>query len=373
MDFLPAPHLEKTTTPIAEMGILTVDLAAIQRNYRLICDRAVTAEVAAVIKADAYGLGAYCISQSLLNAGCKSFFVAHLLEALELRHLLPHWIALNVLNGIPRGAEAVAMEQNITPVLNSVAHAEALATAAHQARVVAHAVVHVDTGMSRLGLTFSDLMALQRNTAFSQWVSVDLLMSHLACADSPADPINREQYLRFDQAASLFPGVPRSLAATDGIYIGDEYVHEMVRPGIGLYIGSSNGDGLKSAVALEIPVLQTREISSDTTVGYGCAYVADKPMRLATLGAGYADGIPRSLSNVGVFHFKDKPLPVVGRVSMDSIVVDASALPHGYLREGDMVEVFGRSQPVEKLATAAGTISYELLVRLGRRYIRRYV
>lgn len=356
-------------------AVLTVDLDAVRRNYRALVARLAPTRVSAVVKADAYGLGVARVAPALFDAGCRDFFVAHLDEALALRERLPDTARLFVLNGLQHGTEAVCARAGIVPVLNAPAQVRAWASLARKTGETLPAVLQVDTGMSRLGLSDAEADALASDPSALRGVRFLFLMSHLASADEPENAQNAMQRAALGTFAARFPGVPLCLANSGGLFLGARYHAAMVRPGIVLYGGAPTAgaaNALEPVVRLDVRVIQTREVPAGARVGYGGSHVAAAPMRLATIAAGYADGLPHSLSNRGAAYFGATRLPIVGRVSMDTITLDISTLPVGAVEAGSLVELIGPHQTLEQLAADAGTIAYEILTRLGPRYARRY-
>lgn len=357
-------------------AVLTVDLGAVQRNYRALAERLAPARVSAVVKADAYGLGVARVAPALFDAGCRDFFVAHLEEALSLRARLPRAARLFVLNGLQPGAEATCARAGIVPVLNTPGQVRAWAARARDTGETLPAVLQVDTGMSRLGLSHADADALAADPSALRGVRLLFVMSHLASADEPGNGQNGAQLAALEAFAARFPGVPLSLANSGGIFLGAGYRAAMVRPGFVLYGGAPTAgaaNALEPVLRLDVRVIQTREVAPGARVGYGGRFVAPAPMRLATVAAGYADGLPYGLGGRGAAYVGATRLPIVGRVSMDTITLDVSALPAHALDAGSRVELIGPHQTLEQLAADAGTIAYEILTRLGPRYARRYV
>ena len=355
-------------------GFVVIDLAAIARNYLRLCDLAPSATVGAVVKADAYGLGAEQVCDVLQAAGCRLFFVAHLFEALNIAPRLTSGARLIILNGLQPGTEVLCADHAIVPVLNSLEQASRWVNLAETRGERLPAVLQVDSGMSRLGLSLEDLSALSAGGSLAA-LDLQFLMSHLACADVPDHPLNAIQLEVLGTASGLFPALPVSLANSGGVFLGPAYGGAIARPGIALYGGAptSNRDNpMDAVVSLHVDVIQTRSVRAGTFVGYGGASITERDMRLATLSAGYADGLPRSLSPMGAAWFGDTRLPIVGRVSMDSITVDISALPEGAVGPGSRIELIGPHQSLDTIASDAGTISYEILTRLGRRFHREY-
>ncbi|WP_205833123.1 alanine racemase [Azohydromonas caseinilytica] len=357
-------------------ALLTIDLGAIRDNWRQLRARVGRARCAAVVKADAYGLGAVRVAPALADAGCRDFFVAHLDEALALKPLLPAAATLHVLHGPTPGAEAEFAAQGIVPVLNSPAQLAAWRALAQRLDRELPAFVQVDTGMARLGLAPAELRAVAADAQALVGVRVIGVMSHLACAEDQAHPANREQLERFRAARRLLPAAPASFANSSGVFLGEDYHFDLVRPGAALYgvapvMGMPNP--MRPVVKLQGKVIQVRGIEAGTPVGYGHGWRSGRPARIATVSVGYADGWLRSLSNRGCAWAGDVALPLVGKVSMDTVTLDASALPDGVLQPGALVELINERQGVDAVAAQAGTIGYEILTSLGQRYARRYL
>lgn len=365
---------EGTEVPAnAAPGILTIDTGAIRLNYRKL--KALAAmEVGAVVKADAYGLGAETVVDALVAEGCTHFFVAHLFEALRLRSAKSHSIRLFVLNGLQPGGEAICAQEGIVPVLNSLDQLTRWSAVAEDLDRPLPAVLQFDTGMSRLGIPVADAA---RAASLLERARIELLfvMSHLSSADEAGNVQNSEQLRAMEAVSEALPGRPVCFANSGGILLGAAYHKQIVRSGIALYGGAPNSDATSAmhpVVCLDVAVVQTRTVRAGTRIGYGGTLVAEQDMHLATIAAGYADGLPRTLSGRGAVYFNGKRLPMVGRISMDSIIVDITEIGEAGLRPSDMVEVIGPRQTLDALATAAGTISYEILTGLGDRFHRRY-
>ena len=349
-------------------GLLTVDLDALARNYRRLRDLASPAICAAVVKADAYGLGVAPVAARLALEGCTRFFVATVDEGRELRRVVPE-ASIYVLEGVAAGAEHVVTACGLIPVLNSLEQIE------RWNRIGGAAVLHIDTGMARLGLDERDIERLAAEPSRLANIEIDHVMTHLACADEPEHPLNAEQLRRFDVLRRRLPPAPTSIGASAGIFLGPEHRGDLVRPGIGLYGGNPFRDRtspIETVVTLSARVVQIREIAEPVTVGYGATYKARPPCRLAVCGVGYADGYPRAAGNICDAAFRGTRLPVVGRVSMDLTCIDVSALPPSAISVGDYVELIGPTITLDEVANAAGTIGYEILTRLGSRLERRY-
>ncbi len=363
----------RTNSEASAGGRLTIDLAALKANYRQFAERAARdgAECAAVVKADAYGLGVERVVPALWAAGCRTFFVVQLEEAAAVRALLPGDAPIYVLNGLLPGSEGGYAACNAIPVLNSLAQARAWV-----AQGGGRAALQVDTGMSRLGMPPAEVEAIAADPEFRAKVDLRLVMSHLAASEDADAPSNRDQLDRFRAAAALFPGVPRSLANSGGTVLGGPFACDLVRTGIALYGGNPTADpafALARVVSLDARVIQLRTVPAGAGVGYGLTFHTTRETRIATLGLGYADGWLRSLSNRGAAYFGGQRLPIIGRVSMDSFGVDVTDLPAEALAEGDWVELIGPHQSLDQVAADAGTISYDVLTSLGARYHVRIV
>jgi alanine racemase len=341
-------------------GTLTIDLDAIAANWRAL-DRMTGAGVqtAAVVKADAYGLGVTRVARCLAAAGARRFFVALAEEGAAVRQALGPGPQIAVLSGHMAGDTEMIHDLDLTPMLNSLEQ-----ITRHLESLPGHPFgVQLDTGMNRLGV---EMLEWQAVAPILVEAGPELLMSHLACADEPDHPLNETQLQAFLEMTEG-TGLPRSLAATGGILLGPRYHFDLTRPGVGLY-GGLPYEAAIPALTLSLPVIQTREVAPGEAVGYGCTWVADRPSLIATVAAGYADGLPRTLSNRAQLWDGDTPCPLVGRVSMDLITVDITHLPE----VPKTLDILGPNQPVDALADMAGTIGYELLTSLGPRYNRRY-
>jgi alanine racemase len=369
------------SVPAARAGaVLTIDLDAIRANYRLLRDLAAPAVCAGVMKADAYGLGMAVVAPALAAEGCSVFFTAHVDEGMRLRELLPLDATIYVLHGPPPGVTREFLDYNLIPVLNDPGQVADWRATAQQLGRVLPAAIQFDTGMSRMGLEPQDLQALLDDPALLDGIQPVLAMSHLACADEPAHPVNAMQRAHF--AASLaalrarFPGLPGSLANSSAIFLGSDFHHQLARPGAALYginpqPGSPNP--LRQAVSLAARIVQTRTVQAGDIVGYGARYTATGPTRIATISIGYADGWLRAMSGRGFAFIDGQRVPFVGNVSMDSITLDVSGIPEARVAPGQLVELLGAHQSVDEVAAQTGTIGYEVLTRLGSRFHRRYL
>lgn len=338
-------------------GRLTIDLDAVVANWRAL-DGMTNCKTAAVVKANGYGLGAENVGKALFKAGARTFFVAVAEEAAVLREALGQGPEISVFSGHMPGDTDMIRELNLTPMLNSldqVTH--------HFETLPGHPFgIQLDTGMNRLG------MEPQEWTAVADIVlpqNPTLIMSHLACADEPDHPMNPYQ---LDMFRKMTDGVavPRSLAATGGILLGPDYHFDLTRPGIGLYGGHPFAEA-SAVVALDLPVIQIRDIAQGEVVGYGNSWQAERPSKIATVSGGYADGIFRILSDKALLYHGDTPCKLVGRVSMDLLTIDVTDLPE----PPQKLTLLGPQQGVDDLAALGKTIGYEVLTQLGGRYARR--
>ncbi len=367
-------------------GVLRIDLDAIAANYRNLQARLAGATCGAVVKADGYGLGAAKVAKALAGAGCRDFFVALIDEGVEIRTVLPEADIYAFCGATPETAAALA-EHRLIPALNDLGQIEAYSAYARtRAREAGGgegsgrlaALIHVDTGMTRLGLEAPDVAALADDPERLAGIEVKYVMSHLAAAEDPANPLNARQLAAFDDArARLGPGIdaPASLANSSGIFLGPDYHFDLARPGAALYgIAPQAGvpNPMTQVVRLQGKILQVRDVDSPMTVGYGATHRVRAKGRIATVGVGYADGYFRALGNRGHAYIGETRVPVVGRVSMDLITFDVAEVPPDQAVPGGFIDLIGDRHPVDALAEEAGTIGYEILTALGRRYHRIY-
>ncbi len=371
-------NFQLSATPEDLAGaVLAIDLGAIQRNWRFLAERSRPARCGAAIKGNAYGLGVEPVAAALWDAGCRDYFVARPKEGEELRAILPE-AAIHVLDGLFPGQAEFYARNNLLPALISIDEAREWAAFG---RVYGHKLpctIHVDTGINRLGFSMDGFKALLAERQTFHDLDVTLLMSHLACADEPSHPHNEKQRVAFAGARKMLPGIPGSLANSSGIFLGVDYVHDLVRPGIALYGGnpvSPKSNPMQAVALLEGAVLQVRDVAANETVGYGATWTAKSKGRVAILGAGYKDGVPRALSAASGRNDNPQVMiagrrcPIVGRVSMDMMAIDVTGID---VKRGDRVEIMGPNILIDEAAHWAGTISYELLTRLGSRYARLY-
>lgn len=374
-----ASYRPRAPVPLSARAVLTVDLAALRANWARLNQVSGRAECAGVIKADAYGLGLGPIARALTNEGCKTFFVATIDEGRTAREVQPG-ATVYVLDGLLPGAEAHYAGFDLRPVLSSLAEVRDWAAYCRARGRKLAAAIHIDTGMNRLGMPQAEVEALAASPELLGAFETTLVMSHLACADHPDDPMNERQRERFELLRAKLPPAPASLANSGGTFFGAPYQFDLVRPGISLYGGRAHEgkpNPMQPVVRFTARILQVREAPPGATIGYGATYVVQRPARIATIACGYADGFLRALSvatgEAGpVGYIGDYPVPIVGRVSMDFITVDVTDVPPEQARRGTWVEVMGPRVTVDDLTDKAGTIGYELLSRLGQRVHRVY-
>ncbi len=365
--------------PAQAAGVLLVDRAAIADNYRSLKAAFLEKAVAAVVKADGYGLGAEEVVPALVKAGARSFFVAQLDEALKLRPLLDRChpaIALYVLNGLMPGSETLFADNTILPVLNSLGEIAAWGAFARRRETALPAAVHLDSGMCRLGLPPYEVERLRADPGALEGIVPTCILSHLACAEDADDPMNARQLAYLRQALTALPRTPVSFCNSSGIFLGRDYHFDLGRPGVALYGGNPTPaapNPMRPVVRLLARILQIRAIDAPQTVGYGATHRATGPARIATVAAGYADGYLRSISSRGHAWVAGHRVPVVGRVSMDLLALDVTEVAAEAVRPGDWAELLNAEQTVDALAAEAGTISYEILTSLGARYHRVYL
>lgn len=364
---------------------LTIDLGALADNWRLMARKSGSARTAAVLKANAYGTGLEPAARTLYHAGARDFFVATPTEGTALRPLVPDG-RIFVLSGMWAGSERLFFENDLVPV---VASSEQLAV--FMAAISEHGdhpcALQVDTGMNRLGLSMAEAVALANDPARPASFSPVLVMSHLACGDDPMHPMNRMQLDRFRAAIRAFDGIEASLANSAGVFLGEDFRFDLTRPGIAVYGGSAvsgEPNPMRPVVKAEARILQVRDAKIGESIGYGASAVLARDSRIAVAAVGYADGYLRALSGAGVplrqavasgahGFLHGRPVPLIGRVTMDLTHFDVTDLPEGAARAGDFIELFGPNMPISTVASAGGTIDYVLLTSAGARYRRHYL
>jgi len=362
-------------------GVLTIDLAALAQNWRLLAQRAAPAECGAVVKANAYGIGIEAAAPTLYRAGCRTFFVAHVSEGKRVRAALGDDAIIYVLNGLETTADA--REDYLAPALRPVIGSKSeaarwLQLVANQASPLPYAI-HIDTGMNRLG--FANLA--EASGAFGSLAAdtgAALAMSHFVSSEEPLNPLNDAQIARFEAARALFPGIQASLANSSAQFLAQRPNYDLVRPGYALYGGNptpGQPNPMQATVTLEIPIQQTRWIEAGETVGYNAQWTAQRRTRLATLLVGYADGLPRTAGATRDYPGADvviagRRCALVGRMSMDLCVADITDIPEDDARPGAFAQVLGDQIGIDELGARCGTIGYHILTSLGSRYARVY-
>lgn len=360
-------------------GVLTIDLDALKANYRSLAWRAAPAKTGANVKADAYGLGIEIVVPALVDAGCENFFVATLNEGLRVRASAPD-ARIFVLNGFPVAAEAVFASHTLIAVLGSREEIDAFQAARAKGHTLPSPALHIDTGMQRLGMTLEEARVFARDYANKKYdFEFALLMTHFVESETQNSQVTEQQIKLFDEMRALFPDVPASLSNSSGLFIGRDIGYDLVRPGYALYGGNpcpGRPNPMTPVVRLDVPVIQTRDVPKGTKIGYGGEYTVMRDSRLATLSIGYADGYPRGAKTTNTKVGADclmagRRCPIIGRMSMDLAIVDITDCPREIVRRGTMATIFGDAITLDEVGDKSGTIGYELLVHLGRRFRRR--
>ncbi|MFN3351181.1 alanine racemase [Pseudorhodoplanes sp.] len=379
----PAPDLsssEFASGPPADEagGVLTIDLSAIEANYKSLSRTAVPAECAAVVKANGYGLGLEQVATQLRQTGCTTFFVADLSEGKRLRKVAPN-VTIYILNGLPPGTGQVFADHNLRPVIGSTAELAEWDAFVGAAKWDGGFALHVDTGMNRLGISVEEAAAIAARIDLEHH-GIELIMSHFVASQFAENPRNAEQIAAFRNVRAMFRGVPASIANSSGIFLGSSAHLDIVRPGAALYgINPTPGkpNPMKPVIDLKVRIALVRDIAFGDTVGYDATWTARRPSRIAIATMGYADGFVRSQSGSdqkpgGTLFVNGKPCPIVGRISMDLVALDITDLPPGSVKRGEFVTVIGEGRDVDAMAEALDTIGYEVLTSIGRRYARIY-
>jgi len=376
-----SPHQLNTPEARRAGALLTIDLDALKANWRT-CDAqtADTVETAAVVKAAAYGIGADQAAQALRDAGCKTFFVATIDEGIRVRNALGDGPAIHIFNGLMDGAERDYTHHGLIPVLNSLSEIDAWRAYCTGLGEPLACDLHIDTGMSRLGLPSDEMQKVIDNPDHLTHLKLDSILSHLTVSEITDHPNNAEQLAAFQDVLRHMPRARASFANSSAIFLSPQYHFDMTRPGVALYgVNPTPGqlnpqaNPMAQVVRLQAKILQVRTIDTPQTVGYGATHTAQGLERIATVSMGYADGYSRSLSNAGMAYIGDHKAPVVGRVSMDLITLDVSTVPEDLCRVGMLVDMIGPNNPVDDVAARAGTIGYEVLTSLGSRFHRVYL
>ncbi|WP_042995441.1 alanine racemase [Bartonella quintana] len=356
-------------------AVATIDVSAIVANYKTLAQHVAPAECSAVVKANAYGLGADKIVPALYRAGCRIFFVAQIEEALQLKDILPSNVTLALLNGPPHATEEFIAQAGIIPVLNSWNAIENWQKLCQKKDKKFPAIIQIDTNMNRLGLDKKELQQLIKKPTVFEKAEIKYILSHLANGDDATHSSNYTQLAAFKTVLTQLPTCRASFANSGGIFLGPDFYFDLVRPGIALYGIDPQGKHptlFKPVLKLEAQVIQSRSIEAGIPVGYEESFITRRPSTLITISIGYADGWLRILSNKGTVYFNGQKLPIVGRISMDSMTVDATNLDKKP-QSGDWVELIGPHQTLKKVSIDANTIPHEILTSLGSRYQRIYI
>jgi alanine racemase len=374
----PKPSPRRAAAGAAESragAVLEIDLGAIVRNWRSLQSKVGRAvQCAAVVKANAYGLGLEPVAKALAAAGCRSFFVASLDEALALRTLLKN-AEIGVLNGLDRGGARDFLRARLTPVLNDLGQVETWQQLSLGERGKPPAILHLDTGMNRLGLSSAETAVLASEPARLAGLELRAIMSHLACSEDPKHAKNAEQRRRFLAARRRLPAAPASFANSSGIFLGPDFHFDQVRPGAALYGLNplpGNANPMAQVVQLKGRILQVRDVDRGETVGYGARHRMNRGGRIATVAVGYADGWLRASSDRGIARIGGREAPIVGPVSMDLITLDVTTIDPQLAQPDGFVDLIDDTSNVDQVAERARTIGYEILTALGRRYHRIY-
>ena len=362
-------------------GVLSVDLGALYKNYKDISSFASNSITSATVKDNGYGLGIEKVTKTLYSAGCRIFFVSHLSEAIVLNDLMrSKKIIIYILNGLPRNSIDDYIKGEFRPVIGSLEELDDWVNYNDEISMPPVAL-NIETGFTRLGFDPKDLNKVASIIRDKKNISISLIMSHLACAENTNSNMNIEQLNVFKKTTEIFPNVLRSICNSAGLFCGKSYHLELVRPGISLYGGYEDifkDITIRPVLSLYSPIIQIKEVSKGTRIGYGATYKFKKKTLVGLISIGYADGFIRSLSSNGIdkygasLYIKGIKTPIVGRISMDITAVDLTNIPDENCKRGILVEILGPNQNIDQLSKNAGTISYEILSRLGSRFKRVY-
>jgi alanine racemase len=376
----PASACTKSLAPELAAAALEVDLKNLQENWRALAARAAPAQCAAVIKADAYGLGAVACARALWAAGCRTFFVAVPTEGAELRTACPQ-ATIFVLDGLLPGLADYYHAHRLVPALASPEEIAEWTGFARRSGGTLTAALHVDTGINRLGLSPAQVEALADQPDRLAGLDIALVMSHFACADEPDSDMTARQRRLFDRLRALLPAAPASLANSPALLqAGKDVAYDMVRPGVALFGANPFAAGrnpMAPVVRVSAIILQVRELLPGDTVGYGAQWRAARRSRIGVIAVGYRDGFPRTLAQPlsngpAKVYIAGHFAPIVGRISMDLITIDLTDVPPENACRGARVELLGDHITVDDVARWAGTIPYEILTGLGSRFARLY-
>ena len=355
--------------PLSQHLRALIDLDKVQSNYKNLCAFTQT-PMASVLKANAYGLGAARMAQALHGAGCQQFFVATVGEAIELRSVLPKHVPIYLLHGCFAEEIKEIQEYNLTPVLSNLSQLELWTTLARKEGKPLPALLHFDTGMNRFGFDARDV---EKVLAHKDALDIQYVMSHLACADNPENPYNKQQRDRFLEIIKHFPGEKYSLAASEGIGLGSDYAFDLIRAGISFYGIIPYAPHTEFAVKAQAQIIQTRTLAPGESIGYGQHYKADSQRRIGTIAMGFADGLPCNATNQAHVYIGNYQAPVIGRVSMDLTVIDLTDIPENVAHETIWVDLFYDNVSHLKLAKECNMRLYEVTCNIGRRHQKIYI
>ena len=350
---------------------LDINIKAVKHNYIVIKKFCKGAEICGTVKASSYGLGGHNnIVSGLIKSGCKRFFVANINEGIFIRKKFKS-IIINVLNGLNKNEEKIFYRYNLTPVINSISQLKKWLKFLKKKKKD-RLVLHFDTGMCRLGIQEPHIKDVVRLKSHLNQFNEVIIMSHLACSADKKDKFNEIQRKRFENIKALLPGYKYSLAASGGVFLGRKYHYDLVRPGINLYGGNKDfNKNIKHVVSLKCPIIQINNLNKGESVGYSRTFKANRKTVTATIPIGYADGIGIRLSNKGYVHYRNSKLPMIGRVSMDLIILDITKLK-SKIKEGDFVSVYNENFTIDNFANLTGTIPYRIITCISKRYLKNY-
>ena len=360
---------------LTHMAVLRIDLAALAANYRALKQSYTGKSLAAVVKADAYGVGTEKVVSTLIKEDCNDFFVATLDEGMKLRNqfLETHPdIKIHVLNGLPVHSERLFKEWRLIPVLNTLEHIHVWADMCNRYGEKFPAHIHLDTGLNRLGLSEGDVETLAQNPTILNSFELSHFMTHLACSDHADHPMNFQQRDKFETYLAKLPKAQTSLAASDGMMISPDLHYDLGRAGVALYGISPHDSNLKNVVSFHAQLLQVRDVNAGDTVGYSKRFHADHPTKVGVVACGYADGVMRAAGNNAIFYINEHACPVIGNISMDLTTIDVSNVPQSLLYPGRSVTIYDSLESLSDFAEKSGTIAYEILTNLSKRAHRIY-
>jgi alanine racemase len=357
-------------------SILEINLDIISSNYHILRTHCPYALVGASVKANSYGLGAAAVCPTLFAAGCRHFFVASCDEGIHLRHHLPDAANIYLLNGIFVASIAAVLQYNLIPVLNNIHQAALWQQQGHQLGTILPCLLHFDTGMNRLGIPYQEYQQFTPDVTHYSNLKVLGIMSHLSSSEEPGNIANTSQLNQFKELVKYFPTALKSLSNSSGIFLGQSYHFDLVRPGGAIYglnpVPYLTKSPVSNPVKLTSPIIQLQHLPAGSKIGYNGTHTIGQPAVIATIPIGYADGYLRALSNRAIVYVNNQPAPIVGRISMDLINIDVSSIAPEDIFLGQQVEIIGSNSSIDQLANLGGTIGYELLTLLGNRYKRKY-